>query len=493
MRASSKFWLENNANNTVAQHRADYFYYSEEAAIMNITSGSLSTLSSFLIIIIILRSRTKVSSSYHRIMLFMSISDIFASVPITLATLPMPSDVLYPFSTLAMGNKSSCSAQAFCIIFGQVCAVLSNVILNLYYLLKFRYDKSDDFIKKKVEPVGYTLSVVIGLSSAVLLLAFDVLNPTPYVPFCFAIGPYPFDCLMDDEVECIAGKVSQKEETIFKIIYLSIIGGAFFAVLISMVLVILSVFKTRKRTRNEDMQRKECNTGTASLERKYNDDCVAPQINSPANALALGNDRNLESTNSVMKVALMYIAAYLLTWIWSIIAVAAGSFSDWGNIWVVLDRAKSIFNPAQGSFNLLIFVYNKVHILRKGSTEAMSFCEALIVVITKPKEVPEFLIPSLDIIDLDIQTKRQDRKEHERISDRIDQDMIEDQRMHDEIIEQDQDLSFGESSLGEFVSIDTPSIQMSAAVSSNESQKREYDFPESKQSPEWSSIESSKI
>ena len=71
--------------------------------------------------------------------------------------------------------------------------------------------------------------------------------------------------------------------------------------------------------------------------------------------------------------------------------------------------------------------------------------------------------------------------------------MIEDQRMHDEIIEQDQDLSFGESSLGEFVSIDTPSIQMSAAVSSNESQKREYDFPESKQSPEWSSIESSKI
>ena len=453
---------------------------------MNITSGSLSTLSSLLIIVIILRSRTKVSSSYHRIMLFMSISDIFASVPITLATLPMPSDVLYPFSTLAMGNKSTCSAQAFFIIFGQVCAVLSNVILNLYYLLKFRYNKSDDFIKKKVEPIGYTLSVVIGLTSAVLALAFDMLNPTPYVPFCFA-GSYPFDCLMDDEVECIAGKVSQKEETIFKIIYLSIIGCAFFAVLISMVLVILSVFKTRKRTRNEDMQRQECNTGTASLERKYNEDCVVPQINSPANALALGNDRNLESTNSVMKVALMYIAAYLLTWKWSIIAVAAGLFSDWGNIWVVLDRAKSILNPAQGLFNLLIFVYNKVHILRKGSTEAMSFCEALIVVITKPKEVPEFLIPSLDIIDLDIQTKRQDRKEHERISDRIDQDMIEDQRMHDEIIEQDQDLSFGESSLGEFVSIDTPSIQMSAAVSSNES------LPESKQSPEWSSIESSKI
>ncbi|GFH50217.1 hypothetical protein CTEN210_06693 [Chaetoceros tenuissimus] len=455
MRESPKIWLENNANNTV-QHSVDYFYYSEEAAVMTITSGSLSTLSSLLIILIILRSRTKLSSSYHRIMLFMSISDIFASVPITLATLPMPSDVIYPFATLAMGNMKTCSAQAFFIILGQVCAVLSNVILNLYYLLKFRYNKSDDFIKKKLEPVGYTLSAIIGLTSAAVALAFNMLNPTPYVPFCFA-GSYPFDCLMDDEVECIAGKVSQKEETIFKIIYFSSIGCAFFAVLISMVLVILSVFKTRSdsRKRKEEMQRNESNAVN---------DVLVPETSNLANALELEQDRNLENTNSVMKVALMYIGAYLLTWIWSIIAVAAGSFSDWGNIWYILDRAKSIFNPAQGLFNLLIFVYNKVHILRKGSTEAMSFCEALKIVITKPEEVPEFLISSLDMIDLDICTIRQERKELERIHEMIDRDIAEDQRIHDEMIEQDQDLSFPNSTPSEFISIDTPSIQ-SGAVS----------------------------
>ncbi|GFH50219.1 hypothetical protein CTEN210_06695 [Chaetoceros tenuissimus] len=476
MRESSKNWLENNANNT-GQHSQDYFYYSEEAAVMTITSGSLSTMSSLLIILIILRSRTKLTSSYHRIMLFMSISDIFASVPITLATLPMPSDVLYPFATLAMGNMKTCSAQAFFIILGQVCAVLSNVILNLYYLLKFRYNKSDDFIKKKLEPVGYTLSVIIGLTSAAVALAFNMLNPTPYVPFCFA-GSYPFDCLMDDEVECIAGRVSQKEETIFKIIYLSIIGCAFFAVLISMVLVILSVFKTRRdsRKRKEEMQRKGRNAGTASSERQYYDDVITPETSNPANALELGEDRNLENTNSVMKVALMYIMAFFLTWIWSIIAVAAGSFSNWGNIlWIVLDRAKPIFNPAQGLFNLFIFVYNKVHILRKGSTEAMSFCEALKIVITKPKEVPEFLIPSLDMVDLDIRTKRQERKDLERSHEMIERDMAEDQRINDEMIEQDQDLSFPNSSSSEFISIDTPSIQMSAAVSSYGFEERALD------------------
>ncbi|GFH50213.1 hypothetical protein CTEN210_06689 [Chaetoceros tenuissimus] len=471
------------ANKTVAaRYSADYFYYSEEAAVMAITSGSLSTLSSLLIILIILRSRTKLTSSYHRIMLFMSISDIFASVPITLATLPMPSDVIYPFSTLAMGNMKTCSAQAFFIILGQVCAVLSNVILNLYYLLKFRYNKSDDFIKKKLEPVGYTLSVIIGLTSAAVALAFNMLNPTPYVPFCFA-GSYPFDCLMDDEVECIAGKVSQKEETIFKIIYLSMIGCAFFAVLISMVLVILSVLKTRSdsKKRKEEMQRNESNAVN---------DVLVPERSNLANALELEQDRNLENTNSVMKVALMYIGAYLLTWIWSIIAVAAGSFSEWESIWVVLDRAKSIFNPAQGLFNLLIFVYNKVHILRKGSSETTSFYKALKIVITKPKEVPEFLIPSLDMIDLDIRTKREERKELERIHEMIDQDIAEDQRIHDEMIEQDQDLSFPNSSLGELISIDTPSIQMSAAVSSNGFQERALDKDVSLS--EGLSIESSK-
>lgn len=129
-------------------------------------------------------------------MLFTSKSDIIASVSITLAALPMPQNVLYPFSTLTLGNKSTRSAQAF--LFRQVCAVLSNVILNLYYLFKIRYNKSDNFIEKKLGPIGFTLSVAIGLTISCIALVYDMLNLTPYVPF----EPSQFSTLRKDFSIC---------------------------------------------------------------------------------------------------------------------------------------------------------------------------------------------------------------------------------------------------------------------------------------------------
>ena len=130
-------------------------------------------------------------------MLFTSKSDIIASVSIALAALPMPQNVLYPFSTLTLGNKSTRSAQAFTIVFRQVCAVLSNVILNLYYLFKIRYNKSDNFIEKKLA-IRFTLSVAIGLTISCITFVYNMLNLTPYVPF----EPSQFSTLRKDFSIC---------------------------------------------------------------------------------------------------------------------------------------------------------------------------------------------------------------------------------------------------------------------------------------------------
>ena len=43
-----------------------------------------------LVMFVMLRSRTKVSSTYHRILLCLSISDVVGSFAIALVTLPMP-------------------------------------------------------------------------------------------------------------------------------------------------------------------------------------------------------------------------------------------------------------------------------------------------------------------------------------------------------------------------------------------------------------------
>ncbi|GFH52518.1 hypothetical protein CTEN210_08994 [Chaetoceros tenuissimus] len=442
----SSWWLENNSNTTV-QHVADYFYYSKEATIMTCTSGALSTLSSLFIILIILRSREFLFSSYHRIMFFMSISDMVASAPITLATLPMPKDVLYPFATLTLGNKNTCTAQAFTILFGQVCAVLSNLILNLYYLFKIRYNKSENFIEKKLEPIGYTLSVTIGLIVVFTALAKDMLLPVPDWPLCYTGSTYPWNCLGNDEVECIAGDISQTEYTVFKSFFFGLMGFVFVMVLISLILVVLSVSKTRKlladtrkavastREALENSRKAFDNFRTAMA--KIDEESVASSTRSQQ-SLQNKQESGVANTHSVLKVALMYIGAFILTYGWTVLSVAVGSFNQWGFMRYFLDRAKLIFNPAQGFFNLLIFLYNKVHILRESRKEALSFCQALKIVIFNPREVPEFLIPSLDVVDKDITKRERERKAQKAIID----------------VEQHEDLMLGDFALS---SVSTPS------------------------------------
>lgn len=326
----------------------------------------------------------------------MSISDIIASAPITLATLPVPSDTLYPFSTLTLGNKKTCSAQAFTIVFGQVCAVLSNVILNLYYLFKIRYNKSDDFIKKKLEPIGFTVAVAIGLLVVFTALAYDMLNPVPDWPLCYTGSAYPWDCLGNDEIECIAGNISLAEYTVFTSLFFGLMGFVFITVLISLILVVLSVFRTKKALNK--IQTDKASDGldeTMEIEQT-----------------GIGN------TYSVLKVALMYIGAFILTYGWVVLSVAIGSFNQLGAIRYFLDRAKLLFNPAQGFFNLLIFLYNKIHILRESRNGTLSFRQALRIVIVNPNEVPDFLIPSLDIIDKDIAMREKERKEQKEMMDK---------------------------------------------------------------------------
>ena len=401
-------WLENSSNSTLYKNGEDYFYYSTEATVITCTAGALSTLSSLSIVLIILRSKEISFSSYHRIMLFMSISDIIASAPITLATLPVPSDVVYPFSTLTLGNKKTCSAQAFTIVFGQVCAVLSNVILNLYYLFRIRYNKSDNFIRKKLEPIGFTLAVAIGLTVVFTALAYDMLNPVPDWPLCYTGSAYPYYCLGNDEIECIAGDISVTEYTVFVSLFFGLMGFVFITVLISLLLVVLSVFKTKKALNK--IQSNVANDGqdeTIEIEQS-----------------GIGN------THSVLKVALMYIGAFILTYGWVVLSVAIGSFNQLGAIRYILDRAKLLFNPAQGFFNLLIFLYNKIHILCESRNEPLSFRQALRVVIVNPSEVPDFLIPSLDIIDKDIAMREKEKKERKEMMDKQNE-MFEDDMVLD--------------------------------------------------------------
>lgn len=85
-------------------------------------SGSTSAISSVLIIAIVAKSaeRLRLSTTYHRIMTFMSLFEIIiASISMALATIPMHKNNVYHFSgPMLVGNFSTCAAQGYLIVLG---------------------------------------------------------------------------------------------------------------------------------------------------------------------------------------------------------------------------------------------------------------------------------------------------------------------------------------------------------------------------------------
>ena len=77
-------------------HVYNSFYFTKAGFIIPTVTGSISCLSSLTIIAFILRSKS--NTIYHRIMFGLSSADIITSLAIALTTLPMPKDVIYPFS-----------------------------------------------------------------------------------------------------------------------------------------------------------------------------------------------------------------------------------------------------------------------------------------------------------------------------------------------------------------------------------------------------------
>ena len=65
-------------------------------------------------------------------------------------------------------------------------------------------------------------------------------------------------------------------------------------------------------------------------------------------------------------------------------------------VWAV-QIFKCIFQPLQGLFNALIFVYHKVYNIRRSNKD-LTFQEALFVLRTAPSQVPEVLLSRIDLV-----------------------------------------------------------------------------------------------
>ena len=154
-------------------------------------TGSISTISSLLIIVVIFRSSVKLSSIYHRIMFGMSIGDILASIAMALTSVPMPSDnwtVQYTlgFSDLpTYGNTATCTAQGFFWTFGTILTYGYNMSLCAYYVFAIAFMMKDEIIERKLEPrLLHGSPIIVALLFSTPPLFVGMYNPSGGSSWC---------------------------------------------------------------------------------------------------------------------------------------------------------------------------------------------------------------------------------------------------------------------------------------------------------------------
>jgi hypothetical protein len=308
------------------------FHFTKAGFIMPTITGSMSCLSSLTIIAFILRSKS--NTIYHRIMFGLSFADIIASLAIALTTLPMPKDVIYPFSGPSYGTIETCEAQGFMYIMGSSLAFCMMAALNVYYACTLSFNVREEVFRRFIEPVLYVISITASvICPIVLVLKADMLNPTVKFPFC---GPaiYPLGCNTEDDPDCRGTPNGGRN---FVLTFIFALTLQFGTLIITMGSVIYTFYKREKRVKDKLKSRPETTDEDESIHK------------------ARELEHAQKMTRIISKQALMYIGAFVITWIipmfTAVEAIGALYF---------FQVLRMIFQPLQGFFNMLIFFIIKL-------------------------------------------------------------------------------------------------------------------------------------
>ena len=144
--------------------------------ITNKISAGLSIFGSSYIVKDVLRDPKKRNeSTYHRIMLGLSCSDIITSFCLFLGTWVMPRGM----QIYAVGSNVTCSVTAFFIAVGGSSTVLYSCSLATFYLLKLKYSWVNSKVKA-VEKWLLFLPCTLGLIGTIVPAAMSKLGPAGY-------------------------------------------------------------------------------------------------------------------------------------------------------------------------------------------------------------------------------------------------------------------------------------------------------------------------
>lgn len=407
---------------------SDNLYLTKAGFIIPCTTGAISFLSSLIMISIIWKFRT-ISTGYHRIMLVMAISDIISSAAVFLSTVPIPSDVVYPFEGPTVGTIGTCTGQGLAFLIGSSMTIATNITLNIYYLLRLRFRVKEETFNKIIFPLVTAANfLVVGVALPVIYINNELINPSPYESFC-TLAVYPRGCESNKEIKC-RGNPKFIESLMIAFIIMFVAG---LIVIFGSLGLILQTYRKNVRSlrRSRQLQRHDVDRAIAELVASQdhttdNAEIASDQQEKPSESsheeenhmsveeryqelkLISQRENHFKNFTAVFTVqAVMYIGAFMLSWIFLILTF----ISELENLqW--LQALKLIFLPLQGFFNLVVFVYNKIlQIRRLCKDSTLSTTTALSLLWSSPEEIPEIVRSRLS-------TSHQDRSRFNESTDR---------------------------------------------------------------------------
>jgi len=358
------------------------------------TSSTIAFIASMMLTIHILRSHDGLSTTYHRLIIGLSVTDIVNSFCSGLSSIMAPKEMSYlvPF---ASGNTATCDAQGFLISFAILSSLCYNCSICFYYSAIITYNKKDDYIRSKLEPWFHGISIIFPLVFSVILLATNAYN-----------GPNGGTCYMDSHAppHCIgyeAGDIPEgysipcwrggKDDGHAKLRAVSNATGLISGMIIAPVIMVVtmtsmyrSVTKIEKQMQNygvgalrlrtapaappsdapQDARRRE---GFALKMKKLGNYMLCQTTRRRGSSLQKTKSNKMKSQKrAVLNMAFGYAAAYLIVTSSYFVAILSiiilKSVTDTVNL-LVLSLA-----PLQGFFNFIVFMAPKVRTARMTAT-----------------------------------------------------------------------------------------------------------------------------
>ena len=340
---------------------------SRSTSIAQMSTASISFISSIVIICMIQRSYTGLSSTFHRLLFGLSIADILSSFWLMLSTLMSPT-YTSGYIWNPRGNVHSCDTQGFFLFLGIMGAPLYNCSLCFYYLAVVKFNKKDAFIRKKLEPFFHAVPILVSVTGAIIILAKESFN---------ANGSY---CWINErnsycEIESVSCERGKDVKIIFSIFAVGPIIILPIVIVTTMVVMYREVIKIEKKLSKYGVGALRQNLGDNKKNDHQSDDANSASnkkstiqrvrgwwtnlwpFNKSSARPSRSNNSRLQS-RVILHKAILYSLAFLCTYIFPFVT----SIQYWAEYQTssTLKILASTCFPLQGFFNFLVFIHPKV-------------------------------------------------------------------------------------------------------------------------------------